>query len=811
MRRQPFVLRMAGFPIAWLSELAHTETAASAGAVVVKERELRAGIEALEARLRELSAELPVSRVLRAVRAGRGKIATDGEVQRLAAVIETGRAEHRRLTEQFESRYDTGLTSARLAVCTRFVESEPLRDMLFGLNPGACLRIENWLDQISLDPSAWRAKDRLQADTLALYMQRACAKNDSTGHAGPFSVGRFDPEASGLHWTESPLRHHAFLARWVADAILRWYSTTHDIATIAAPRRSPGVELTENEVDHLPADYTQIDELDRVIGPRTRHTDLPPVDLQALSLCDGAHTIEQIDAALPGTDARASLDRLADLGLIVRDLELPYGVDDPMPPLESLAAGSASVPLAELVSECARTVAVQATADRPGRRNALAGLDALFVRTTGESSTRDKGGFYQDRTLIYEETTGRFDSLVIGGELTGRVRRALPLITEVFLFLPRLRHRMEADLLTEWFTSRFPGGTASVNDYLRAFADDAQRLRPAFEDVDRTLDTWHDRLRTAAGAGAFADDSHNAPATLAEFLAANAIHLPAVCDVDLMFAAAPDASTLTQPTRLVISEVHSDEELLTHGMFAPFVAEHHPTVTDEVLAAYRELLDDGETLMNATLRHANKTFNRQALDCPEIEACDRSPLPPHLRRHLADLLVERGPAGLRLVDRATDRTVRLVAVPLSWLRLERNPLEIFGFPKRPNGTLFEVRPGEHLREVAVDDLVLSRRTWSVGAGEIGARDARGAFLAVQRLRERIDLPRHVFARTAQEGKPIYIDLDSPLLVRQLTRFAARAQDVRFSEMAPGPDELWARTGGHSYTSELRFAAFDAQR
>jgi len=57
----------------------------------------------------------------------------------------------------------------------------------------------------------------------------------------------------------------------------------------------------------------------------------------------------------------------------------------------------------------------------------------------------------------------------------------------------------------------------------------------------------------------------------------------------------------------------------------------------------------------------------------------------------------------------------------------------------------------------------------------------------------------------------YVDLDSPLLVRQLTRFAARAGHVRFTEMVPGPEELWLRDGGQAYTSELRFAAFEGRR
>ena len=230
----------------------------------------------------------------------------------------------------------------------------------------------------------------------------------------------------------------------------------------------------------------------------------------------------------------------------------------------------------------------------------------------------------------------------------------------------------------------------------------------------------------------------------------------------------------------------------------------------EVLAVYCGLLGDGKSLMNAAMQHSDKTFNRRPPDCPDIESADRSPLRPHPRRQLAALLVVCGPAGMRMVERATGRTVRPVAAPLSWLRLPRNPLEIFGLLRRRSGGRFDVRPGECLREVAFGDLVPSMRAWLVNAAELAARDARDGFLAVRRLRERLDLPRHVHARSTAEVKPIYVDLDSPLLVRQLTRFVAHADHVRFTEMAPGPEKLWLRPGGQVCTSELRFAKFDGR-
>lgn len=762
MRGQPFVLRMAGFPFDWLTGLADQETATAADAMLAGEREPAADL--------------------------------------------------RRLAEEFRGRYDAALTAERLAVCERFIRQNELRDALFALNPDSCGVIEHWLDRITLDPADWRVKDRTKLDPLTLYLQRMCAKNDSTGHAGPFTVGTFDPDAEGLHWAEVPLRHQAFLSRWAAEAILDWYTAAHPIAAIATPRRAPGTAIVGRTVDHLPLNHTQHGDINRVVGQRNRSVELSAADTDVLTRCDGTRTVTEISTAV-GRPAGPSLTRLVELGLVIGGPEVPYGVADPMPILEQLAATEDSAELRELVAGCAQCLRAQAVADRAERGQALRRLERLIECTTGTAPKRGRGGFYQDRALVYEESVGRLSPLVLGRTITERVRGVLPLITDTFMFLPRLRHRLDHDVLAEWFASRFPAGTASVNDYLRGFADDQWSLAPAFGRVERAINTWHERLRDAAGAASSASSasSEDDLERLQKFLAVHGPRLPAVCDIDLMLAAAPGQTSLSEPSRLVVSEVHADEELLTHGMFAPFVAAAHPALADEVLAAYQGLLGDGEILMNATVRHADKTFARHPLPCPDIEAADRSPLGPDLRRQLADLVVCQVPGGLRLAERATDLTVRLITPPLSWLRLPHNPFEIFGFPKRRTGTLFEIRPGETLHEVAFGDLVLSRRSWSVASGHLRARDARDAFLAVRRMRDQIGLARHVFARTDGEGKPIYVDLDSPLLVRQLTRFAAQARVVRFTEMTPGPNELWLRVGGRSYTSELRFAAFDGRR
>ncbi|MDX3104972.1 hypothetical protein [Nonomuraea angiospora] len=52
--------------------------------------------------------------------------------------------------------------------------------------------------------------------------------------------------------------------------------------------------------------------------------------------------------------------------------------------------------------------------------------------------------------------------------------------------------------------------------------------------------------------------------------------------------------------------------------------------------------------------------------------------------------------------------------------------------------------------------------------DLRAAGHAAAFLAVQRLRRRLALLPHLYAKIAGQSKPVYCDLDSPPLVRSLT-------------------------------------------
>ena len=77
-------------------------------------------------------------------------------------------------------------------------------------------------------------------------------------------------------------------------------------------------------------------------------------------------------------------------------------------------------------------------------------------------------------------------------------------------------------------------------------------------------------------------------------------------------------------------------------------------------------------------------------------------------------------------------------------------------------------------------------------------------LAVAALRHRLDLPRHVFAASPTETKPLYLDLDAVLSQHSLRRLAELGP-VTLVEMLPTPEQLWLHRSTGPFTSELRLS------
>ena len=108
-----------------------------------------------------------------------------------------------------------------------------------------------------------------------------------------------------------------------------------------------------------------------------------------------------------------------------------------------------------------------------------------------------------------------------------------------------------------------------------------------------------------------------------------------------------------------------------------------------------------------------------------------------------------------------------------------------------------------LPRVVSGRLILSRARWNLGETELAAfREPRGAtqFAAVQRLRERLRLPRYL--ALADGDHELLIDLDNVLSLETLAHEVRGRGSAPLVEMIPGPDQLCASGPEGPFTHQV---------
>ncbi|MFD9305182.1 hypothetical protein ACFWCB_21395 [Streptomyces sp. NPDC060048] len=833
-----FVLRMAGFPFDLFDDLASRRTAraarrASAAHDRIALATAQTHDDALLTQART-KAEGAALRALRKQRLPRSPLDEDASPAIREAVARFAEAlcERDAAEAEFTAAYAAAERRSSLRLLARFREDAELRGILLVSNEKSEPVLVRWLEETGREGWPYRDDDkfRYHVDTFVRHLQRVCAKNDTTSHLGPFALGRFQPEIRGVQARPVELRRHPVLARWAATAVVDVLRRDPLVRRAAVPRRAAGASVHAGVLSVVSFDYSsRLAGLDEAVRTRPP-VRLTPHEVAVYQACDGVRTEGEIVRLLgdqpPGTHGGGAgevLRRLEELGAVVAGPELPYGQADPLPSLLALARSASDPAARELVFLAADVRTRFAEGTHPQRRAALDQLKETFTRVTGVAPERGTGAFYGDRSVIHEDCRGRFADLRLGEPLTGLLRQELPAAYDLMMEAPRRRRAAESAVLARWFAGRFAGrAQVPLHDYLAAFAQDVATLKDAYEAVDAEESALLERLQEGlVPAGAHtAHEVRVDPLVVAGLLdpggQGRARREPALCNPDLMISARSRDALRSGDFQVVISEMHANEENLSHGIFGPFLDAEFPEFTKDVLDGYRLLLAPDEELADVTLLHRNKSYIRTDLDCWEVEAYERSSKPRDRVLALAGLRVELTPTGLRLrrPDRDDDhgrgRYLRLAALPFWWLSVRHNPFVPFGFPYHPGRRLLPAPGADHLPRITMGRVVLQREFWRVAPRELAATSRQDAFLKVQALRSRLRLPRHLYARIPGETKPICCDLDSPLLVRQLTRFAARAAAaIEISEMFPGPGHLWAGDEQGQYTSELRYAAFSS--
>ena len=451
--------------------------------------------------------------------------------------------------------------------------------------------------------------------------------------------------------------------------------------------------------------------------------------------------------------------------------------------LERIPGSDAGLAALDRLDGCRRAVA-EATRDTLDA--ALTDLDRTYVELTRQEPMRKPGQAYGARSLVYLDCM-RDLRLSIGPGMRDELAGALPALLassrwycdRIFDFGSRLVRSAIGERAPVAATfGRILGELMRIPPEVHAVAAELQATwRQLLDDGDS--DTLVERA-----AQAFASDGPGWPTSV--------YHSP-----DVQIAAASTQAIERGDFRCVVGDFHPGNNPLMQGMFAT----RHPDRERFVTAIHAEI---GQPIVFLVPpRDAARMTSR-------VMPAFTGPTDIHVAATPGACM----PDGLPVIDIGQLVIDGEDAVePALGIRFPL--IELFGLAMFVAGvrTWDPFPTGAHSRRIEVGRTVLRRETWNVSASDAPPQpeDLGGWARA-------LGMPRRVFCKSPLEDKPVYVDFDSPILMRttsRLLRHAAAAtpqRPVRFTEMLPTPDQCWLRDdAGDAYTSELRLVCVDLAR
>jgi hypothetical protein len=790
-----FLIRMAGPPFEIIERLVTPKTSAAARDVLVRQEASAKAIAELRNFLRLHRLELPRD-VFQAWRkaARTGVIPPGDEPQApVFAAFRMASTQLAAAVAALEAHLPNELEASRVALFEAAQTALP-RYLVF-LDSALRIRLEEQSRPGPLPPR--NKKARAHERHLALYIQRICAKNDSLSEFGPEGWGTLTRERGAEPLRLKPLpgiaARETFLERWTAHGLAAALNADAEIRLELAPRLNP-VGRLEKEF------FVRLDSNEMIPISTTEHL--------LLSRCDGiapAYALE-VDPAV--------LASLAQRGILNWQVEVPaldaHAFDVLVSDVRGWREGPARAkwlkilePIAELPGRFAdaaeNSVRAQIMDDARRRLEDLGSARTSTNRVLysainpiGEECFRDCGFILHEQIIdevavdaapwmdLWRDSYAFIASRVAVGlrglfEKEASPTSAVPLPTF-------LRH---CESLKMSLTG--PGLVAFAH---LAFQEVKAAFREQFQDRADAPE-WE----------LSADDCHFVRRNF-QYEKFDEYTYPSL---DLQLSSKSIEAIGRGEYQWVIAEMHPPAALLQHGFYWS--------------------CPDKPELSRALERAAS---GRPTFHFGNFAADFTSPTTVHLADSMPGLSTfvasQRGNPDWRVVspadaevylDQETGDVCLRLANSKEYLgSFTRNWLIPLGFHPFQFG-----RPG-HLPRLCCGRVVVQRRTWTISGEEIPRGDYTGIslalVLAVEQLRAKRDLPRHIFIRPTEQGlrrtgaegrdkdtKPVFIDLESYLFVEIFYRWLTKAGELEVTEMLPSPDQLFWREADGRRTFELR--------
>jgi hypothetical protein len=699
----------------------------------------------------------------------------------------------RRALAEARERTRVALTAsgARRAAALRAVLTDPLfLDAIFLTNPD--------MFEASLAPLA--GSDRPVGTALArrgwAYLQRFSGKNDTASFFGPLNYASVVPDATEPVLIETApgrwRRREVFISYWAAQAVAERISADPEVRPSLSPRPHPMSRLEGRALQHTASGRPP--------------AALPEPLADVAELVDGVRTVRDIAAALgrPVDDVLAAVGRLVRFRAVLLGLDLPSTRFHPFTELRRIVG--------ELAGDCDRLsywagrlaeledlrIAYR-DADLAGRRQLLPRIDAWFTEVTGLPPRRGAGETYADRTLLYEDCEGTHPRFEFSGEFTTDLIRRLTPILDLSAahasLLGAHYRRLGRGVLDE-----IAAGRAAVTyaEFARAMLE--RQRAGQLPATDAAVEELRTRLAALVRERS---DGRVARLSLADVSAlTEGVPVLRNCHVspDLMIAAPNLARVAKGDYQLILGEVHQVVYAWGSQLYFDDLQDESQQECEWHVAQMPEYDDLAVVLTQR--RHKgllHESFPGTFIEVaavPSDRAKDRVPV--------ADVEVFALDDGIALRHRSTGRQYRLYMAGDEQLHLWAAAL-----PRVMPISAY--LPEGHTPRIELDGAVYQRERWVVPAADWGEglsdSDDAGLLEWAAELRHRLALPRFVYLHAASEPKPYYVDFSAPLALRVVQQLAATNDRLTFTEMLPGPDDLWIREDGERFCGEFRMTLF----
>ncbi|GCE31305.1 lantibiotic dehydratase [Dictyobacter alpinus] len=812
------VVRGAGFPIAWILELAASSCAELADRLRYLEVEVMQASEmaSYHIRARQIATndeqeQRMLSQVLKALK--KGRLETIPKLVELEHV-RTLRKKLQVCQQEFAQAYELA-TQQNSHALRQIAEDKQFREAII------------WQNRIALhasiaallrhDPAQRGAEQRRREALVANYIQRYCTKNESIGFFGPLGWASFSSDVDTIAFQPGKAllaSRDVYFEGWAIDSLAEVIATDTSVLPYCKPRLLPHV-LLEGAL---------------LIVPFARPVKLTSRQALILQYCNGKRAakdiarrvLEESDGQITNeADVYTVLTHLRSMKRITWTLEVPTEGTPRSHPEQRLRAVLAGIEDQQLRQEKlvlldtlvqARDVVRQAAGDADTLDTAFGHLEETFTALTHKESHRASGRIYAGRTLVYEDCR-RDIEMKLGPQFVQALEQPLALLLQSarwFTYETATRYRKAfcqafADLKAETGKDRI--NFANFWLWAQPLLFDESAERPIDGVIKDFQERWLYILATLPYERRASYTSKELRPFVQEVFTAPGPGWKDACyhSPDILVRATSTDAISQDDYELILGELHIATNTQQHQAFI----EQYPD-PDRLISFVVSDIPEPRIVPILSQQRFPATRMRPAFNAAKdirlVYSADV--VPDQSAQVLAISELEITQQGETLVAETKDGQCFDI-------------IEVFAeFLSRIVYKEFNLLPtGRYMPRMTVDRMVIMRETWSFHPTELSfthEKDAGKRFMLVNSWAQAHHIPRFVFLKVASEFKPTFIDMTSPVYVEAFVKLVRYNQEngqendlLHLSEMLPEPDQTWLTDNkDHHYSCELRMVAVD---